>query len=116
MSRLQTHIEDTRIILRQPDGMIEVHKWLDEFARKWKPHIHGEYHRKFRHNRKGVEEVNERFGHLGCSAAKIHLIRDVELYILKKPMHEVGYHELDELVERSFQYFPPMDIPTKWTG
>ncbi len=111
MPYIETHVEDTRIILRQPDGMEKVHRWLDEFAKKWPPHVHLEYHRKFRHNRKGVEEVDKMWGHLACSAAKIHLIRDVELYVLMKPMFEVGYPELDELVEKAFKYLPKMDIP-----
>jgi len=107
MAQIETHIEDTRIILRQPDGMEEVHRWLDEFTKKWPPHIYLEYHRQFRHNKEGVEEAQKLFGFIGCCAAKIHLIRDVELYVLKKPMHEVGYPEINELVISAFKYLSP---------
>ena len=86
----------------------EMIKWRDEYAKKWNPSIHFEYHRQFLHNEKGIQQCKEKFGSLGKKAAKIHLIRDVELYVLRKPFREVMGNEIDELYEKSLQYFIPV--------
>ena len=78
MAYIETHIQDTQIILRQPDGCEEVHIWLDEFAKKYPPHIHLEYHRKFRHNRKGLEEIKKLFGVIGQEAGNIQPYRELD--------------------------------------
>ncbi len=103
MPRLETHEDDCMRLLGAP--FKKVHRWLDEYAKKWNPMVHGEYHRKFRHNRDGVKEVGEMWGPLYERAAKIHMIRDVELYVLSKPFSEVMGDEIDELYEKCIQYF-----------
>ena len=86
---------------------------MDSYAAKWPPRMYLEYHRKFLHNRKGVALCKEKFGELGEKAAKIHLIRDVELYVLKKPFNEVMGDEIDELYEKCLQYHPPSDATVR---
>ena len=93
MARIQTHIEDCERLLGK--GYDHVHNWLDEYAKDYPPHILLEYHRKFRHNIKALDEQFKIWGHYEIMAAKIHIIRDVELYVLQKPMDEV---EIEEIV------------------
>jgi hypothetical protein len=85
----------------------EVHRWLDEFAKKYPPPLFSEYHRKFRHNDAGVKEINETFGAKAADAAKIHLIRDVEIYVNRegKPFFEYcKYEKLDKIYEQALKY------------
>lgn len=105
MSSIETHCEDCQRLLGAEFRM--VHEWLDEFAKKWNPQIHFEYHRKFRHNTKGVEEVKEKWGKLHEQAAKIHIIRDVELYVLHgtgKMFKDIMGEDIDELYEKALKY------------
>jgi len=109
MATRETHIDDCMRLLGAPFN--DVHAWLDAYAAKYSPFTHLEYHRKFRHHRKGVEKCKELFGPLGEKAAKIHIIRDVELYVLKKSFREVIGDEIDELYEKALKYcHPPMEI------
>jgi hypothetical protein len=55
----------------------EVHLWLDELARCFPVWAHGPYHRGFRHNREGVEEVRKRWGNGAARAAELHIIMDM---------------------------------------
>lgn len=102
MARLKTHKEDCMRLLGEE--FEEVHLWLDEFARVWKPEKYLEYHRQFRHNQEGLDDIVELFGERGLLAAKIHFIRDTEEYTLKKPMSEVKLEEIDELMKRALKY------------
>lgn len=102
MPRIETHEDDCMRLIGAP--FKEVHEWLDEFAKKWHPMVHGEYHRKFRHHAGGVREVEKRWGPLYALAAKIHLIRDVEIYILGRPFREVMGDDIDALYERCLHY------------
>lgn len=109
MAKIDTHIDDCMRLLGAP--FEKVHRWLDHYAKKYNPHTHLEYHRKFRHHRKGVEKCKELFGPLGERAAKIHIIRDVELYVLKKEFKKVMGDEIDDLYEKALNYcHPPMEI------
>ena len=102
MARIESHEEDCQRLIGAPFS--KVHWWLDEYAKKWNPVVHGEYHRQFRHNKEGVIEVGKMWGRLYELAAKIHMIRDVELYVLKKPFREVMGHEIEELYKKCLQY------------
>ena len=102
MAKIETHCDDCMRLLGAE--FLKVHKWLDEFTKEWPPHIYLEYHRKFRHNAEGVIEAGELFGPLGDRAAKIHIIRDVELYVLSKEFKKVMGDEIDELYERALNY------------
>ena len=48
MASRETHEEDCMRLIGAP--FKQVHEWLDEYAKKFRPHIHLEYHRKFRHH------------------------------------------------------------------
>ena len=105
MATRETHIEDCMRLLGAPFN--DVHRFLDQYAAKWNPHIHLEYHRKFLHHKNGVEKCKELFGPLGERAAKIHIIRDVEIYVIHKPFREVMGDEIDELYEKALNYCHP---------
>ena len=60
MARRETHIEDCMRLLGAEFN--DVHAWLDQWAAKFPPTTHLEYHRKFLHHRKGVEECRKLFG------------------------------------------------------
>ena len=114
MAKIKTHCEDTLIVLQQGYDFIEVHEWLDYWAKKWPPPVYLEYHRAFRHNAWGIEQIKEKWGWEGELAGKLHLIRDVELYVL----HGTGYHfvtdihhdRIDELYEKALRFLPPRKI------
>lgn len=108
MSRRETHIEDCMRFLGAP--FEKVHAYLDFYIQKYPPHIYLEYHRKFRHNKEGVAKCYELFGSLGEKAAKIHLIRDVELFVCRPKMFdELMGIDIDFYYERSLGYFPRMN-------
>jgi hypothetical protein len=109
MANRETHIDDCMRLIGAPFN--DVHAYLDQYAAKWKPHIHLEYHRKFLHHRKGVAKCKEKFGPLGELAAKIHIIRDVEIYVIQKPFREVMGDEIEELYEKALKYcHPPIEV------
>lgn len=102
MASIKTHMEDCEYFLGKE--FKEVHVWLDEYASKFPPHLYFEYHRGFRHNRKGVFKVKEKFGFYAEIAAKIHIIRDNEVYILDKMMYNLRMEEIDEYYEKALKY------------
>jgi hypothetical protein len=105
MAKIETHCDDCQRLLGAE--FRKVHEWLDEFAKKWNPMVHLEYHRQFRHHAKGVAEAKELFGPLGERAAKIHIIRDVEQFVMfgkGKQFREVMGEDIDELYEKALQY------------
>ena len=109
MARRETHIEDCMRFLGAPFN--KVHAYLDYYIEKYPPHIYLEYHRKFRHNEKGVAKCFELFGFLGEKAAKIHLIRDVELFVCRPKMFdELMGIDIDFYYGRSLAYFPPTNV------
>ena len=113
MAKIETHIDDCMRLLGAP--FEKVHRWLDQYAKKYNPHTHLEYHRKFLHHRLGVEKCKELFGPLGERAAKIHIIRDVEIYVLhgtgKVLFREVMGDDIDELYEKALKYcHPPQSV------
>lgn len=111
MARRETHIEDCMRLLGAPFD--DVHAYLDQWVYKYPPPTHLEYHRKFLHHANGVKECRERFGPLGEKAAKIHIIRDVELYALwgtGKQFKDIMGDDIDELYEKTLQYcHPPIE-------
>ena len=102
MARIKTHMEDCEYFLGKP--FKEVHIWLDKYAKEYPPSIYYEYHRGFRHNAKGVKEIEEKFGFYATIAAKIHIIRDNEVYILEKMMYNIKMEEIDDLYKKALKY------------
>ena len=74
MARLEVHEKDCRERLGEP--FTEVHKWLDEYAKKYPVTIFQDQHRKYRHNKKGIEEIRKQLGDKAAEAAILHLCRD----------------------------------------
>ena len=118
MARRETHIDDCMRLIGAPFN--DVHAWLDQWAAKFPPHINLEYHRKFLHHRKGVEECGKLFGPLGERAAKIHIIRDVEIYVMHgtgKQFRDIMGDDIDPLYEKALKYcHAPIEIQEreKW--
>ena len=98
MATIKTHNEDCERILGE--SFEYVHKYLDEFSKKWKPHTHLEYHRRFRHHAKGVERVKEKWGFYAEQAAKLHIIRDNEMYL---PTHVIDIMREDQIEDLYIQ-------------
>jgi hypothetical protein len=86
MAWLHEHIEDCEKMLGIGYGY--VHIWLDERAKDFPVEEYGGHHRQFRHNKRGIERVKNRFGKMAALAAKIHIVRDlmgwVRNYTLKE--------------------------------
>ena len=56
----------------------EVHKWLDEFmGDETVPLIERTRHRKYRHNKEGIEQVRKMWGDEAARAAEIHIRKDL---------------------------------------
>jgi len=71
--KLNEHERESLALFDRP--WTEVHQWLDEFAGK--PGI-GMRHRRFRHHKAGVREVEKLFGEEGALAARLHVISDLK--------------------------------------
>jgi len=102
MAKIKTHCEDCIRLLGKPYK--EVHEWLDFYAKKWNPGIYLEYHRQFRHTDKALKEQFKQWGFYQQQAAKIHIIRDNELYVLFKEFDRVEVEEIDELYKKCLQH------------
>ena len=98
MATIKTHIEDCERILKEPYE--EVHKWLDYYAHMFTIRPYLGYHRFFRHNKRGLIYIKNRWGVLAADAGKIHLIRDYEEMVLTKEMSLVKYNEIDKLCNK----------------
>lgn len=99
---IKTHNEDCIRVLGEPFEY--VHKWLDEFAKKFNPYTHLEYHRKFRHHDQGVKEVKEKWGFYAEKAAKLHIIRDNDLYLTLPVMEIMREDQIDDLYEEALRF------------
>jgi hypothetical protein len=103
MAKQQTHIEDCKRLLGV--GYSHIHEWLDEYAEEYPIHIYLEYHRQFRHTEEVLKNQFKIWGHYEIIAAKIHIIRDCELYVLNKPMYEVEIEEIDGLYDLAIKNY-----------
>jgi len=74
MATLPEHEKDCEERLGEP--FTEVHAWLDEFAKKFPVTIFEDQHRKFRHNKQGIEEIRKMWGEKASEAALLHIVRD----------------------------------------
>ena len=92
MARLKTHCEDCKSLLGSE--FRKVHEWLDRGTEKYPTRIYYEQHRKKTHTLEAIKLLDSEMERL---AAKIHLVRDVELYVLMKPFHKVSLDEIDGL-------------------
>ena len=99
MARIETHCEDCIRLLGK--SFIEVHKWLDFYAKKYNPHVYLEYHRRFRHTDEALSAQFENWSEEQQMAAKIHIVRDYEMYVLIKSFAEVKLDEIDDLFEKA---------------
>ena len=108
MAKIKTHCEDCERLLGKPYK--EVHEWLDHYAKKFNPGIYLEYHRQFRHTEKALNKQFEKWGFYRQQAAKIHIIRDNELFVLRKPFFQVEIEEIDALFEKAKKYLHKNDI------
>lgn len=99
MAHIITHCEDCVRILKEP--FKEVHQWLDYYARIFTIRPYLGYHRFFRHNKRGLIYIKNRWGALAADACRIHLIRDYEEFILTTAMSNVKYYQIDKLCNKA---------------
>lgn len=103
MASRKTHNEDCFRILGQEFD--HVNAWLDAKAAQYPPPLFLEYHRRFRHNKYGVKMIRKKWGLIAEQAAKLHIIRDVEIYLLKEEFHKVvTYENIDVLFEYALKF------------
>lgn len=102
MATIETHCQDCIEVFGE--DFKYVHKWLDEYAKKYNQFTYLEYHRKFRHHNKGVEEVIEKWGYYAGQAAKLHIIRDYEVYLLTPLMDVIREDQIDKLYKQILPY------------
>lgn len=80
MAIFKEHCRDCMKVLG--NEYVMVHKWLDEFAKEYPIKKYGDYHRRFRHHRKGIEIIRKIWGDDAARAAEIHIKKDMG-YIVK---------------------------------
>lgn len=71
----------------------EVHLWLDELAKDYPVNEWGGYHRKFRHNDQGIEEVRRMWGDEAALAAILHIIEDEGYIPLKAKPIKIDWND-----------------------
>jgi len=110
MAKIKTHNEDCEQVLGE--SFEHVHRWLDGLAKKFNPGIHFEFHRQFRHHAEGVAYVKEKWGFYAERAAKLHIIRDNEIYInldiISYAIRIIREDQIDELYERALKFCHPI--------
>lgn len=107
MATVKTHIEDCERILG--NDFVHVHKWMDELAKKWNPFIYLEYHRQFRHHAEGVKYVKKKWGEYAEKAAKLHIIRDNEMFLPGVcTMDIIREDQIDHLYQKALKYCHPI--------
>ena len=102
MAKIETHCKDCEAVLGKP--YLEVHEWLDAYAKEYNPFLYFELHRKFRHHDEGVEEAKKLFGHYGAQAAKLHIIRDCELYLGYFDIRALREDQIEGLYQRALNF------------
>lgn len=106
MATIKTHIEDSSRILG--GDYIHVHEWMDFYAKRWNPHIYLEYHRQFRHNAKGIEFIKNKWGFYSEQAAKLHIVRDNEMYLPLPVIDIMREDQIQELYEKALVFCHPL--------
>ena len=102
MAKIKTHNEDCLSVLGET--FEHVHKWLDEYAKKYSPMIYLERHRQYRHHAKGIAEVKEQWGFYAERAAKLHIIRDNEQFLGYVMVSAIREDQIDELYEKALRF------------
>lgn len=101
MAKVYTHIMDCKELLSE--GFEYVHQWMDFYEKKYPYQIHFNYHRKFRHNIKGLREIHETWGDEALLAGRIHLVRDDEQYLLNKAFREYKFSEIHNIFIKNYE-------------
>lgn len=101
MAKIETHCEDCIQVLGR--AYREIHEWLDFYAKKYDPRLYLEKHRMYRHHDKGVKEAEKLFGHYGGLAAKLHIIRDNQMYVLFD-INLIRENDIQPLYEKALIY------------
>ena len=83
MSSWKQHSEDCYAIIGSP--WIEVHQWLDEYAKIYFPL---KIHRIHRHHKEGIAECIKKWGEEAGKAAMIHILTDEGEILSEKAIRE----------------------------
>ena len=111
MAKIETHVQDCETVLGK--GYKETHEWLDAYAKKYNPFLMLEYHRKFRHHDKAVEEVKKKWGYYAEKAAKLHIIRDNEQYVYFD-INTLREDDIDDLYKKAIYFCHKPPTNDKW--
>lgn len=101
MAKTSTHCEDCIQVLGKP--YLEVHEWLDAFAKKYQPQLYLEKHRMYRHHDEGVKKAEKLFGYYGGLAAKLHIIRDNSWYVIFD-INKLREDNIEELYQKALKF------------
>ena len=74
MATIKEHCKDCQKFLK--DDMVEIHRFLDQYATMFPVGNFVDYHRTFLHNSYGMHIALEIWGPKGWNAAMLHLTRD----------------------------------------
>ena len=107
MAKIKTHCEDCIRVLGEDFSY--VHKWMDELAKKWKPFLYLEYHRQYRHHDEAVKYIEKKWGWYASQAARLHIIRDSEMYLPVLVMDIIREDQIQELYEKALKYCHPVN-------
>jgi len=101
MAKIETHCKDCLQVFGKEYR--EIHEWLDEYAKQYNPMLYFELHRKFRHHDDGVKQVEVEFGYYAAQAAKLHIIRDNELYV-NFDINTLREDDIEDLYQRALEF------------
>jgi hypothetical protein len=91
MARFEKHCEDCRKKLGKPYE--KVHHWLDDFAITFPVNKWGDYHRQFRHNQNGIDEIRKMWGNEAAKAARLHIIEDMGYIPVKAKPIKIDWND-----------------------
>lgn len=72
--KFEEHCKQCTEILGEP--FPEVHKWLDYYFMKFP---YSDRHRRKRHHKAGIADVEKKWGHEAAKAAYLHVISDLKM-------------------------------------
>ena len=94
MPTFEQHCTDC--LMKLGEKYEDVHRWLDEYAKKYNVWQYGPYHRHFRHHKQGVNEVRRMWGEGAAKAAELHILFDMGYIPNQEPVKEIYKRLLEE--------------------
>lgn len=118
MASVNEHCKDCEKFIGK--GMLEAHKFLDQYVEVFPVGYFVDYHRTFLHNTYGVKTLTARHGYIGWCAAVLHLTRDyvggtIDHCSLERMMREFP-RRLMWFDKMAHAYEPQPHVVRAWKG